>query len=92
MRKRIRACGIAAVLAATAGAPAALAQEPIKIGAVGPMTGGAAGNGQSAREAIDLVIEEVNAGGGALFDKNGDPTFATHVVKIVGGKETNARQ
>jgi len=26
------------------------------------------------------------------FDKNGDPTFATHVVKIVGGKETNARQ
>ncbi len=66
MRKRIRACGIAAVLAATAGAPAALAQEPIKIGAFGPMTGGAAGNGQSAREAIDLVIEEVNAGGGVL--------------------------
>ena len=24
------------------------------------------------------------------FDKNGDPTFSTHVVKIVGGKETNA--
>jgi branched-chain amino acid transport system substrate-binding protein len=26
------------------------------------------------------------------FDKNGDPTFDTHVVKVVGGKETNARQ
>ena len=41
MRKRIRACGIAAALAATAGTPAALAQGPIKIGAFGPMTGGA---------------------------------------------------
>lgn len=25
------------------------------------------------------------------FDKNGDPTFVTHVVKIVNGKETDAR-
>ena len=41
MRNRIRAWGISAALAATAGAPAALAQEPIKIGAFGPMTGGA---------------------------------------------------
>jgi len=25
------------------------------------------------------------------FDPQGDPTFETHIVKIVGGKETNAR-
>jgi ABC-type branched-subunit amino acid transport system substrate-binding protein len=26
------------------------------------------------------------------FDKNGDPTFVTHVVKVVNGKETDARK
>src|SRR5207245_6018087 len=35
----------------------------------GPMTGGAAGYGQSEREAIDLVVEEVNGSGGLLSKK-----------------------
>jgi branched-chain amino acid transport system substrate-binding protein len=48
---------------------AAFAEETIKIGVFGPMTGGAAGYGQSEREAIDLVVEEVNAGGGVLGKK-----------------------
>ncbi|OLD93038.1 MAG: hypothetical protein AUG80_21530, partial [Candidatus Rokubacteria bacterium 13_1_20CM_4_68_9] len=47
----------------------ALAQETIKIGVFGPMTGGAAGYGQSEREAIDLVVEEVNGSGGLLGKK-----------------------
>src|SRR5882672_1323760 len=51
-----------------AGGPA-LAQETIKIGVFGPMTGGAAGYGQSEREAIDLVVEEVNGSGGLLGKK-----------------------
>src|SRR5207249_4667699 len=47
----------------------ALAQETIKIGVFGPMTGGAAGYGQSEREAIDLVVEEVNGSSGLLGKK-----------------------
>jgi branched-chain amino acid transport system substrate-binding protein len=65
------------------------AQEVIKIGAFGPMTGGAAGNGQSMREAIDLVVEETNAAGGVLGrkvqviygDDAGKPEQAVSVVK-----------
>src|SRR5262249_41673845 len=47
----------------------AFAQETIKIGVFGPMTGGAAGYGQSEREAIELVVEEVNGAGGVLGKK-----------------------
>ncbi len=61
-------CGWFSALLVGAGGPAA-AQETIKIGAFGPMSGGAAGYGQSEREAIDLVAEEVNAAGGLLGKK-----------------------
>jgi len=72
-----------------AGPGAALGQEMIKIGAFGPMTGGAAGSGQSMREGIDLVIEEVNASGGVLGrkiqvlygDDAGKPEQAVSIVK-----------
>ena len=51
------------------GAGVTSVQDVIKIGAFGPMTGRAAGNGQSMREAIDLVVEEVNTSGGVLGRK-----------------------
>jgi branched-chain amino acid transport system substrate-binding protein len=71
------------------GGGSASAQEVIKIGAFGPMTGGAAGYGQSEREAIDLVVEEVNNASGLLGrkiqviygDDAGKPEQAVSIVK-----------
>jgi branched-chain amino acid transport system substrate-binding protein len=71
------------------GGAAASAQDVIKIGAFGPMTGGAAGYGQSEHEAIDLVVDEVNAAGGVLGrkiqvvygDDAGKPEQAVSIVK-----------
>jgi branched-chain amino acid transport system substrate-binding protein len=45
------------------------ARADIKIGVFGPMTGDAAGYGQSLREAVDLVVKERNAAGGVLGQK-----------------------
>lgn len=45
------------------------ARAEIKIGVFGPMTGDAAGYGQSLREAVDLVVKEKNAAGGLLGQK-----------------------
>ena len=67
----------------------AFAQEPIRIGVFGPMTGGAAGYGQSEREAVDLVVDEINAAGGLLGrkihvvygDDAGKPEQAVSIVK-----------
>jgi branched-chain amino acid transport system substrate-binding protein len=72
-----------------AGVGPALAQDVIKIGAFGPMTGGAAGSGQSMREGIDLLVDEVNAAGGVLGrkiqvlygDDAGKPEQAVSIVK-----------
>ena len=90
MSKPMRSCLVAALatVLVALGAPG-FAQETIKIGAFGPMTGGAAGNGQSEREAIDLVLDEVNAGGGLLGrkiqviygDDAGKPEQAVSIVK-----------
>lgn len=82
------AIGLLALMVLAGTAPA-LAQDVIKIGAFGPMTGGAAGNGQSMREAIDLVVEDVNASGGVLGrkiqivygDDAGKPEQAISIVK-----------
>jgi branched-chain amino acid transport system substrate-binding protein len=45
------------------------AHADIKIGVFGPMTGDAAGYGQSLREAVELVVKEKNAAGGLLGQK-----------------------
>ena len=89
MSKRVHGIVALVVMLLLTGAPWAGAQAPIKIGAFGPMTGGAAGYGQSEREAIDLVIEEVNAAGGVLGrkievlygDDAGKPEQAVSIVK-----------
>jgi branched-chain amino acid transport system substrate-binding protein len=46
-------------------APAA-AQEPIRIGFFGPLTGPVAADGVSARHAVELALKEVNGAGGIL--------------------------
>lgn len=45
-------------------APAPTAKEPIKIGAILPLTGDAAGIGQNTRAAIELATEQINNKGG----------------------------
>src|SRR5215207_1542633 len=67
----------------------ATARADIKIGAFGPMTGDAAGYGQSLREVVDLVVKEKNAAGGVLGQKivviygddAGKPEQAVNVAK-----------
>jgi branched-chain amino acid transport system substrate-binding protein len=54
-----RASYIAAVLAAAIAVPA-YAADPVKIGAIYPLTGNAASAGQSARDAVHLGAEIVN--------------------------------
>ncbi len=58
---------LAAVVLILAGASTAHAD--IKIGVFGPMTGDAAGYGQSLRETVELVVKERNAAGGLLGQK-----------------------
>ena len=48
---------------------ASAARADIKLGVFGPMTGDAAGYGQSLREVVDLVVKEMNAAGGAIGQK-----------------------
>src|SRR5260370_24925269 len=50
-------------------AGASTARADIKIGVFGPMTGDAAGYGQSLRETVELVVKERNAAGGLLGQK-----------------------
>ena len=62
---RVTACGVKAwciVAAALMAAPvAALAADPVKIGAILPLTGNSASAGQSAKDAIELGAEIINA-------------------------------
>ncbi len=44
------------------------AQETIKIGATGPLTGGAAIYGNAAKNGATIAVEEINAMGGLQFD------------------------
>lgn len=46
--------------------------EVIKIGAIGPLTGGAAIYGQAAMNGAQIAIEEVNAKGGLQFELKGE--------------------
>jgi branched-chain amino acid transport system substrate-binding protein len=70
-------------------AGAGAARADIKIGVFGPMTGDAAGYGQSLREAVDLAAKEKNAAGGLLGqqitvvygDDAGKPEQAVSVAK-----------
>ncbi len=55
---------ISALMFASCAAGAALAQEPIKIGIIQPLTGSVAYNGQAYVRGAKLAVEERNAAGG----------------------------
>jgi branched-chain amino acid transport system substrate-binding protein len=71
------------------------ARADVKIGVFGPMTGDAAGYGQSLREAVDLVVKEKNATGGwrgqnitpIYGDDAGKPEQAVSVAKRLTGSD-----
>ncbi|MCC7275885.1 MAG: ABC transporter substrate-binding protein [Alphaproteobacteria bacterium] len=67
MRHHIAAAAVAA-LAALAAPPAALAQNTVKVGAIGPLSGPAAASGIAMRKAWEFVAADVNAQGGLMVD------------------------
>jgi branched-chain amino acid transport system substrate-binding protein len=69
MRKILKGLLMGLGAVALTGVCAVVARADIKIGAFGPMTGDAAGYGQSEREAIDLAVKDKNAAGGLLGQK-----------------------
>ena len=89
MRTKLIA-GLAALLLA---AGAAVAQEPIKIGAFLSVTGGAAFLGDPEQKTLELYVEKLNAAGGVLgrklqlvsYDSAGDAekarTFAKRLIE-----------
>lgn len=82
----LTACGTAAPAGKPAG-PGVQAQ-PIKIGAMWDLTGpSSAGNGQVARRAVEMKVEQVNKSGGigrpielVIEDEKGQPTEAVAAV------------
>ncbi len=85
MRTKLLATLAAALLAAGA----AIAQEPIKIGAFLSVTGGAAFLGDPEQKTLELYVEKLNAAGGVLgrklqlvsYDSAGDAEKARTFVK-----------
>jgi len=81
--------GIAVAAAAVFALPPGEAAAQVKIGVFGPMSGDAAGYGQSLREAVELVVRDRNARGGLLGkkvemvvgDDAGKPEQAVSVAK-----------
>ena len=67
----------------------ALAADPVKIGVVGPRTGGAAATGTAFEEGIALALDKINAEGGLLGgkvevvfeDTAGDPAKAASGIE-----------
>ncbi|MCM2209726.1 ABC transporter substrate-binding protein, partial [Klebsiella quasipneumoniae] len=55
----LAACAAAAVLASSP----ALAQDVVKIGYTGPLSGGAALYGKNVLSGIQMAVDEINAGG-----------------------------
>ena len=48
----------------------AMAEDAVKIGLIGPMTGAAASYGTSVKQGVELAVEEVNALGGTQIELN----------------------
>ncbi len=74
MMRNIGKLAAASLVLATVAAPAALAQDKVKIGAIYPLSGNAASAGNSSKAAIELAVEIVN---GAFPDLKDVPLAAT---------------
>lgn len=60
---------LTAVAACTLATAGAFAQDTIKIGVIGPFTGGSSSMGVSMRDGVRLAAKEINASGGILGKK-----------------------
>ncbi len=60
---------LTAVAACTLATAGAFAQDTIKIGVIGPFTGGSSSMGVSMRDGVRLAAKEINASGGVLGKK-----------------------
>ena len=58
---------VAAVIASCGGAGSS---DKIKLGGIGPLTGGAAIYGSACKNAAEIAVEEINALGGLQFELN----------------------
>jgi branched-chain amino acid transport system substrate-binding protein len=61
-----RALGAVAFAAMAAFATFAFAADPIKVGVIGPFTGGSSSMGVSMRDGVRMATEEINKAGGVL--------------------------
>ncbi|HEX5514197.1 MAG TPA: ABC transporter substrate-binding protein, partial [Gammaproteobacteria bacterium] len=68
LRLRLLIAGAVSALTLAAGvlAPQAMAQQPVRIGAIYIMSGAAAAYGQFARQGLELAADEINKSGGIL--------------------------
>ena len=65
----LAACGATATASSTASTSEAASGTPIKIGSIGPITGGAAVYGNAVKNAEELAVKEINeAAGYTVFD------------------------
>jgi potassium efflux system protein len=89
--------GIAGLVLATALlALACVRNDPIQLAFAGPLTGPSAADGQSAANAIQLVLDEVNAKGGvngrhlelAPYDDANDPDRALDIARALAADPT----
>jgi branched-chain amino acid transport system substrate-binding protein len=67
MFRKLFAAAMATALSISVGA-AAHAQETLKIGGIGPLSGGGTAWGLAAQRGIEIAIEEINAGGGVKVE------------------------
>lgn len=95
-RRLVLTAGLAACLAA-AGGFAHAQQKTVKIGFIGPLSGGAAHHGLAARNGFLLAIEHANASGlpfkieGVMLDDASDPpTGVNAALKLVNDPEVVA--
>ena len=62
-RRRLNLLPIAVALAGAFGAGSVLAQDTVKIGFTGPLSGGAALYGKNVVNGMEMAIKEINAAG-----------------------------
>ncbi|WP_342643679.1 branched-chain amino acid ABC transporter substrate-binding protein [Rhodoligotrophos ferricapiens] len=96
-RSALAIAAAAAVFAAMPGAGTAFAQDTIKLGFIGPLSGGNAPQGLGARNGFLLAIEQANASGypykveGVVLDDASDPqTGVSAALKLVNDKDVVA--